>query len=339
MHQKKIIITDTHFGKKNNSMQFFKSQETVLKELVNYIYKLPKGDEFDIVHLGDVFDSRSTLSVNILHESTHILQQLYMAMKSVNSDNRLIFVAGNHDFYSPTSDDVCSLTVFVNKILPGAVIVDKTVWKDGKDLYVPWYVWNEHLDDIDFSGVHRVFTHTDLYQFKDDPRIPKNILIYSGHIHQLKEYCGSRLVNLSPPYSLDFGDANDDKKGWWEIGEQDQLTLHQNRTSIKFRRLTNEEIFDIPDYEESIERGDNYNILIDSENQIKKEYIDRINEMRESFRYINILPVVAASSTDDCSVSIKDINVNDILRNRIPNELKLRFDTLVSELSNQEMKE
>lgn len=336
MHQKKIIITDTHWGKKNNSTQFFKSQETLFNELVNYIYKLPKGDSFDIVHLGDVFDSRSTLSMNILNEATRVLQNLYKAIKSINSDNRFIFVAGNHDYYSPLSDDVCSLSVLINKIIPDAVIVDKTVWKDDADLYVPWYCWNEHLDEVDFTGVSRVFTHTDLYQFKDDQRIPKNTLVYSGHIHQLKEYCGSRMVNLPAPYGLDFGDANDDKKGWWEIGEQDQLTLHRNTTSIKFRKLLNEEIFDIPDYEESIERGDNYNILINSENQIKKEYIDRINEMRENFKYINVLPIAVISEGEDNYVCIEDININDILRSRVPDELKSRFDILVDELSNSD---
>ncbi len=335
MHQSKIIITDTHFGKKNNSMQFLKSQLTELHKLINYIYKLPNNSQFDLVHLGDVFDSRSTVSINVLHEVTKILQDLNTAVKSKDPANRMIFVAGNHDFFSPQSDSICSLTTFINKILPDAVMIDKEVWQDDDDLYVPWFVWDEHRETINFNNIKRVFTHADLHGPQYDDRVPQGVMVYAGHIHTLHTYRDNRMVNLSPPYSMDFGDANDDKKGFWTLNDV-QLQLHKNTTSIKFRKLTNDEIFDIPDYEESINRGDNYNILIDSENQTKKEYIERINEMRENFKYINVLPIIHITEEDDSNVNISDINIEKILKDKLPESLKPKFDKVLESINEEE---
>lgn len=335
MHKKKIIITDTHFGKKNNSVQFLKSQLTELQNLISYIYKLPIGEEFDLVHLGDVFDSRSTVSINILHEVTRVLQEIDAAVRSRNPENRMIFVAGNHDFFSPLSDSICSLTTFINKILPGAVMVDKETWRDGDDLYVPWFVWNENRETIDFNNIKRVFTHADLYGSQYDDRIPQGVMVYSGHIHTLRTYRDNRMINLSPPYSMDFGDANDDRKGYWILDDINPA-LHQNTTSIKFRKLVNEEIFDIPDYDESIARGDNYNILIDSENQIKKEYIERINEMRENFKYINVLPIIHLSEDNGSDINISDINIEKILKDHLPESLGPKFDQVIHSINEEE---
>ena len=335
MHRTKIIITDTHFGKKNNSMQFLKSQLTELQKLIDYIYKLPNESQFDIVHLGDVFDSRSTVSINVLHEVTRIFNELHDAVKSKDHSNRMIFVAGNHDYFSPQSDSICSLTTFINKILPDAIMVDRGAWRDDDDLYVPWFVWNEHREECDFRNIKRVFTHADLYSAQYDDRIPQSILVYAGHIHTLHTYRDNRMVNMAPPYSMDFGDANDDRKGFWTLNDDD-LKLHKNTTSIKFRKLTNEEIFCIPDYEESIERGDNYNILIDSENQTKKEYIERINEMRENFKYINILPIIHISETDDSNVNINDINIEKILKDKLPESLQPKFDKVLESINEEE---
>ena len=59
-----ILITDTHFGIKQNSITWFNSQSNfIYEQLIPYIQT--HKDIIRLIHLGDVFDSRSSISVLI----------------------------------------------------------------------------------------------------------------------------------------------------------------------------------------------------------------------------------------------------------------------------------
>ena len=59
-----VMFTDTHFGVKNNSVTWFRSQEKFIRdELIPYIKK-SKPDE--VIHLGDVFDY-----YNLIYRENH----------------------------------------------------------------------------------------------------------------------------------------------------------------------------------------------------------------------------------------------------------------------------
>ena len=89
-----IIITDTHFGVKNNSITWFNSQsDFIYKQLIPYIKS--HQDTIRLIHMGDVFDSRSTISVYIAKK----VRKMFKDLAEICED--VIVVAGNHDFYSP----------------------------------------------------------------------------------------------------------------------------------------------------------------------------------------------------------------------------------------------
>ena len=339
----KIIITDTHFGRKNNSAAFLKSQMTFFDSLIKKINSIPTGTRFDVVHCGDVFDSRSTVSIYIMTAVMDMFRKMISVIANVNPDNRLIFIAGNHDFFSPVGDAVNSLDTIISQLsYEGKVLtISRSAMRDPEDdtiLYIPWFEWNERLDDMCFDGVRLVFTHTDLNIYKYDKRIPEGLVVVSGHIHQERDYRDGRMVNLPAPYGLDFNDVNDTDKGAFLAADsQDKKNIvvtpwMKNDTSIMFRKLVGREIFDIPDLDESIERGDNYNIYLPSDLMGDQDVMSRINELREDFKYINIIPV-SGSMQDICESHFDcSLDIDGILRESLPEHLRGRFDVVIEDV-------
>ena len=63
----KILLTDTHFGVKQNSITWLKSQMNFFYEqLIPFIRK--EKELVYIYHLGDLFDSRSSINPFISNE-------------------------------------------------------------------------------------------------------------------------------------------------------------------------------------------------------------------------------------------------------------------------------
>lgn len=313
---------------------------TFFDQLIQKISKLPAGTRFDIVHCGDIFESRSTVGVYILDSVMDMFRNMIKTAMKINKNNRLIFVAGNHDFYSPVGDTVNTLDALLSQLaFEGNVItVSKKEIRDPEDpsiLYVPWFRWNNNIDNIDFSGIKVVFTHTDLHEYKNDPRIPQDTFVLSGHIHGMRRYRDNKFINIPTPYGLDFSDVNDDNKGAFILDSKMQLkSFLVNTTSIKFRRIDEGDIYNIKDLDESIERGDNYNIYLSSESMSDPKIMAKINELRENFKYINIIPVSNFVNECDGSGEIGALDIEDIIRNAIPEHLKSKFDEVI-ELSSK----
>ena len=187
--------------------------------------------------------------------------------------------------------------------------------------------------------VERIFTHTDLKNLQFG-KFPVNSSVYSGHIHQYHMYHnmlssnpGALLHNLSAPYSLDFGDSNDNQKGIWLL-DGHNLTLLENKDSIKFRTFVNEEIFDIPDLDEAIERADNFRIYLTEENRTRMNYIERINELSTNLKYANIILINTENLNE--SVTVGNLDIEDMLKEVIPEHIRDCFDIVKKEIHNEE---
>ena len=60
---KTIIITDTHFGTRNNSKVWCDYQiKFIDNTLLPLVKKLSQKDAVRVIHCGDLFDSKSTLN-------------------------------------------------------------------------------------------------------------------------------------------------------------------------------------------------------------------------------------------------------------------------------------
>ena len=96
------FLADTHFGFNNDNEVWLDDLggyfENVVIPLMRKEYR--KGDI--LVHLGDVFDNRSTVGLNTLCRTIDIFEK----MSEIFDDIRI--VVGNHDIYNKSSNDITS---------------------------------------------------------------------------------------------------------------------------------------------------------------------------------------------------------------------------------------
>lgn len=319
-----ILLTDTHFGVKNNSMTWLHSQmDFVYNQLIPFIKEkresMGDGDTIRIIHLGDVFDSRSSVSTMV---ATKVVQCFGELSKLVDS---FYIIAGNHDYYSPTSNEVNTLDLmFCN--LNITLVTEKTI-QDGNDLLIPWYEYSnpEIQKIIDEEGIKRIFVHADIVNEK----IPyRGVEVYSGHVHIPNLDWDRGLYNLGSCYALDFGDSNN-HRGFYTLTDGKNLKFHPNTQSINYWRLYDEDIFDVY-VNNSIKNGDYIEVYVSESNMSVQKYVERLNDLTKLYKNIWIIPKSEQIITGDCKFEGYDIE--KITAHMIPEELRAKFDLVLNSL-------
>lgn len=310
---KNILFTDTHFGVRNNSLTWLESQKAfVYKQLIPFIESL--DDRVRLIHLGDVFDSRSTISTKV---ATDVVDMFTLLNKKVDE---FIIIGGNHDYYSPNSDSVCSIDLLLNQT--GATLVTKKELYLGDMAFIPWYRWGDKdiQENIDNLGIKHIFTHTDIVS----GIIPYNgVNIYSGHMHIPLIRKSKGLFNLGSCYSIDFGDSNRDRGFYVLDGENFEFI--PNKHSIKFWRLYGGEILeDRPD----IRSGDYIELYISEKDMLRSDYTEAINRWVGGYKNIWVIP-----TSENVSIDLKTVDrfdIKDITRRLIDEELMDKYNMVVN---------
>ena len=314
---KTILITDTHYGTRQNSITWLNSQINFLtNQLIPYIKK--QNDGVRLVHLGDVFDSRSTISTIVASKVVEVFKQLSELV------DEFIIIGGNHDYYSPNSDEYDTLNLLLGnldiKLVTKSILIDK----ESKHLYVPWYQWLEAAHapanlqhTIDEYGIKRVFTHADIVNEPVNIRCQE---IYSGHIHI--PYCKGNIRNLGSTYALNFADANS-KRGFYVINN-DKLEFVENIASIKFHRYYNSDIFTIPD----INKNDYIELYINKSNMSSQMYLDEINHLVKNWKNVWLIPQTEVTECFD-SETFTGYDIESITKEMIPDNLKQKFEQIL----------
>lgn len=309
-----ILITDTHFGVKQNSMTWLKSQCVFIEDqLIPYIKSL-KGP-IKLIHLGDVFDSRSTISTYVASK----VVELFKKLKDLVDE--FIIIGGNHDYYSPNSDKVDTLNLLLSNLNINLVTTDIKIDKDC--LYVPWYSWETDIQPIiDKYKIKNVFTHADIVTEKVNV---KNCNIYSGHIHI--PYIKGNLRNLGSCYALDFSDSNA-PRGFYHLFD-DNLKFIENEQSIRFWRLYNEDVFDLP----NININDYIEIYVTQANLSTSLFNEKISELTKKYKNIWIIPQMSILESSG-DIKFEGYDVAAITNELIPTELKDKFNIILETIKN-----
>lgn len=317
-----ILFTDTHFGVKQNSMTWLKSQlDFIYKQFIPYLKQI--NDNVKVIHLGDVFDSRSSIS-------TYVAAKVTEAFKAIRECvDKFVVIGGNHDYYSPNSDSVDTISLLLKGL--DIDIVTKDYEIDGKDLYIPWYDWEDHIHNehdlnviIRERQIENVYTHGDI--FRDNHRMYETN-VFSGHIHIPK--IKNNLYNLGSCFSLDFADSNA-PRGFYEINN-DGVKFIPNEQSIRFWRLYNEEILD---YEsKGLGLQDYIELYINQLYMSDKKYSDAINQITKRYKNIWVIPQVQ-KMVSDVDEKFERYDIEAISRDMIPDELKDKFEIILNSLSN-----
>ena len=312
---KTILFTDTHFGWKQNSTMWLKYQSAfITDQLLPAIKEIKNKEPVRVIHLGDVFDSRSSISTLVATRVVELFKQI------ADTCDEFYIIGGNHDYYSPNEDSIDTINLLLSNLSIHIVTTEPLQIED--NLLVPWYSWfdADNIQNlIDTHKIKRVFTHADIISGPVDIRRAD---IYSGHIHI--PYIKGRIRNLGSCYSLNFADANT-PRGFYLLDDDDKLKFISNDKSINFWKLYNEEIFAPP----VMKRDDYIELYINQKNLLDEKYRKQIDKLADTYKNLWTIPQVTQSENVN-EAEFKGYDIEAIARELIPKQLKEKFDLILN---------
>lgn len=210
------LITDQHFGVRNNSQLFldyyFKFYDNV------FFPTLEEYNVLDIIDLGDTFDKRKSIDFNILDQ---VKERYYQ--KLLNMEKTVYSIVGNHTAYYKNTNRVNTLKLLLNDFENVYICEEPEICRiNEKDvLLMPWI--NEENKEVAFDLLKEkheyCFGHLEINGFEMykghvhsegefDINIFKNVEhVFSGHFHHRSKK--GNIMYLGNPYQLTWGDYGD----------------------------------------------------------------------------------------------------------------------------------
>lgn len=325
MRRLQILLSDTHFGVKNNSLTWLKSQtEFIEKQLIPFAKARKKQyDEICLYHLGDVFDSRSSINVLILYKINELLTSAARVF------DKVIILGGNHDYYSPSDSGKYNVNSIDWLSLPDNCLILSTDWlRDNDELFLPWFWYNtpDRLEEAmkQNPDAKIIYTHADLTHMTNEEKALMNgRTVFSGHIHT--PCLNGSLLTLGSCYALTFADANQER-GFYTIENSDPNTLEfwPNTKSIKFHRLHGDQINSADTVVGPRDYVELYMTNAEYSKSSTAKIISKINDK------CNCSVVITASESTDTAKSseIRDFDIIDMCREHIPEHLNEKFSKI-----------
>jgi calcineurin-like phosphoesterase family protein len=241
-----FLVGDTHIGLgyPNNADKWFKVHREYFSDFLIPLLKSRVEPGDIIVHLGDLFDNRNVIPINLMNYTLDIVEE-------ISKIAPFHIIIGNHDLYSKSTGEINSVRPF--KHIDNIFIYDKPtkIEFEGISILMVPYIDNrkEQISIInnnkdckylfchsDLNGAklhmtsagHRNADKIDIEDFKDFRKV------YSGHYHIVQ-----RDQNFTFVGSIFQMDRNDykDQKGIFIIDvENEEEEFVENKVSPVFRK-------------------------------------------------------------------------------------------------------
>ena len=346
---KVYMITDTHFGIYLNNLDKWLNmmENTIYNFLIPFLKKNVKDGDI-LIHLGDLFDNRTSIPINVLNKVEKIL-------KDISNIIPMHIMVGNHDLFNKGSNSINSVRLY-------SYINDNiTVYEEPTNIKVmnknlvliPWV--EKRIDLIkaikDNQGDY-LFCHSDLngcvmhlnsvaHRNVDKIDVEEFVgykEVFSGHVHICQRNKNFRFIGSL--WQMDRNDTGD-QKGITSLDlETGEVEFHPNNYSPifrKFRVITEEDIDkldDLRDTKDYIDISISNNLLINNRKLRRKlevmlekgnfasvEYIDDIVQKNEEGEEISEA-VEINEETMDISINLEyESYIKEyILKQRYENE-------------------
>ncbi len=114
-----FLIGDTHIGLgyPNSVDKWHKVHREYFTEFLIPLLKTEVGPHDIIVHLGDLFDNRNVIPINLLNYGMDVVEE-------ISKIAPLHIIIGNHDLWSKSASEINSVRPF--RYIPNVKIYDKT---------------------------------------------------------------------------------------------------------------------------------------------------------------------------------------------------------------------
>lgn len=242
-----FLIGDSHLGLgyPNKLDSWHKVHQEYFKEFLIPLLKERVSEGDIIVHLGDLFDNRNVIPINILNYAQNLIE-------SISKIAPLHIIIGNHDLFSKSYSEINSIKLY--KFIPNVFIYEspKKIEYLGKDIVLMPYV-DKKKDQIDllksFGKNDYLFCHSDLNGCKMHltSSAHKNLdkidvdefglfkKVFSGHVHLHQR--SKNFVFVGSNFQMDRNDMGD-QKGIYilDVITGDEEFVH-NTISPVFKRI------------------------------------------------------------------------------------------------------
>ena len=297
------LIGDSHIGLgyPNKTDKWFKThQEYFSKFLIPLLKsKVKKGDI--IVHLGDLFDNRNIIPINLMNYAMDVVEE-------ISKIAPLHIIVGNHDLWSKSASEINSIRPF--KYIPNVHIYDsvsKMEFNGCNILMMPYF--DSKIDQVNAIKSNRdceyLFCHSDLNGAKmhltsvahrnldkiDIDDFSSFRKVYSGHIHLTQ--VSKNFTFVGSIFQMDRNDYGD-QKGIFVIdtidGSESFIKNEISPVFVKYRVLCEDDIDGLESLIGSNDYIDVYisnNLLINSRKLRRKIEVILENGGFASIEYID----------------------------------------------------
>ena len=328
MSKRIFMIGDTHLGLgfPNTTDKWHKVHIEYFRDFLIPLLKREVKEGDIIIHLGDLFDNRNTIPINIMNYGMDIVEE-------ISKIAPLHIIIGNHDLYSKSTSDINSVRPF--RYIPNVSVYNKTtkIEYNGLNLLMMPYVENR-LEQIklinDNKDCDYLFCHSDLNGCKmhltsvahrnndkiDIGDFKSFKKVRSGHIHLIQS--NNAFTFVGSIFQMDRNDTGDQKGIFVIDTENDTEEFFPNNISPVFKKYrvvdekSIEELDTLKNTKDYIDLAISNNLLVSNRKLRRKleamlengnfasvEYIDDIVKTNDEGE-----PIIESVETEDGLIDI-----------------------------------
>jgi len=214
---KLAVITDTHFGARNDNLNFNEHFYKFYDDI--FFPTLKERNITTCIHMGDVTDRRKYISYKIAND---FRERFINRFKEMGIDLHIII--GNHDTYYKNTSEINSMEELVGSDRFKIYTDPEVITFDGTPiLFLPWINNNNHdesMEALETSNSDIIMGHLEINGFEmhkgqlAEGKFEKKLFnrfetVFSGHFHHKSD--DGQIYYLGTPYEIFWSDYNDPK--------------------------------------------------------------------------------------------------------------------------------
>lgn len=336
-----FLVGDTHIGLgyPNSVDKWYKIHQQYFSDFLIPLLKKEVSEGDIIVHLGDLFDNRNVIPINLLNYGMDIVEE-------ISKIAPFHIIIGNHDLYSKSASEINSVRPF--KYIPNVRIYDKTSileYNGLKILMMPYI--EKKLDQIkainDNKNCDYLFCHSDLngckmhltsVAHKNNDKIDIDDFksfrkVRSGHIHLVQS--NSNFTFVGSIFQMDRNDTGDQKGIFVIDTDNDEEVFYPNKISPIFRKFKVVTEEDIDKLDELKDTKDYIDISISNNLLINNRKLRRKLEMmleKGNFSSVEYIDDIVQKGEDGEDVISEAVEIDE---ESLDISIKLEYESYIKE--------
>jgi DNA repair exonuclease SbcCD nuclease subunit len=329
-----FLIGDTHLGLgfPNSTDKWYKVHKQYYSDFLIPLLKEKVEPNDIIVHLGDLFDNRNVIPINLLNYGMDIVEE-------ISKIAPLYIIVGNHDLWSKSASEINTVRPF--RYIPNVKIYDKTdilEYNGLKILMMPYIESrleqikqindNKHCDYLfchsDLNGckmhltsvAHKNSDKIDIEDFKSFKKVR------SGHIHLTQ--ANKHFTFVGSIFQMDRNDLGD-QKGIFVIDTIDgSEEFYPNKVSPVFKKFTVKDETDIQNLDSLKDTKDYIDLTISNNLLINNRKLRRkLETILETGKFSSV------EYLDDIVKSEKEKKDKEITEEELNISIQLEYEEFI----------